>query len=253
MKTLSRHCRAFLLSLGFLTRLAPARTADAEEMSRTCLYYPFCGALLGLILVFPPYLGLIRLGLGTPLVWAFLYVLAGVWLTRALHHDGLADVLDALGSGKSGPAFQTVLKDSRLGAFGTLGLALAVAGQIILAAACLEQGRLAPLFCAPLLGRCLPVFLPLLAPVHPASFLGSILARARRLPCLCPALAAALLAAPLCLGLPAAFAALALCLSGLLFLARLARREGGYNGDYLGALILCGELAALLAAALAPA
>lgn len=57
-------------------------------------------------------------------VWLGLtfYVLSG-W---ALHLDGWCDVWDGLGSGRSGEELRSVMKDSRLGAYGAIGLVLAI-------------------------------------------------------------------------------------------------------------------------------
>jgi adenosylcobinamide-GDP ribazoletransferase len=237
--------RPFLLALGFLTRLAPAGMASSEELSASCRWYPLAGAVLGaaLLLCLLPILA----WADSPAAAAWIYVLASVWLTRGLHLDGLADLADALGSGKTGPAFREVLKDSRLGAFGCLALVLALGGQMVMAGTCLAGDRLAPLFFAPVFARCLPLFLAGLAPVWPGSRLGAILAASRggRPPAL-----ACLLPGPFCLGLIPFLLALAASCALLAFLVRVARREGGYNGDFAGALIIGGECAALAAAAL---
>lgn len=239
------HVRHFLLALGFLTRLAPPLAADKADMGRSVLYYPLVGALLGALLCLPPTLGLFA---AYPALQAWVYLLLSVWLTRALHLDGLADVLDALGSGLQGQGFQTVLKDSRIGAFGVVGLVLALGGQAILLTPLLESGNLAPLFFAPLYARCLPIVFASLARPHPQASLGSILATAPRKTALIIALLTALVSGPLCLS-PARFClCLLLTLPFLSLLLRLARREGGYNGDFLGCCIITGELAALLSA-----
>ncbi|MDR1360468.1 MAG: adenosylcobinamide-GDP ribazoletransferase [Deltaproteobacteria bacterium] len=233
-----------LLALGFLTRLAPAMSATPEEMSASCRFYPLAGAILGLVLV----LGLLPLMAltGNSSLGGWVYVLLSAWLTRALHLDGLADLADALGSGKSGADFWLVLKDSRLGVFGCLALILALGGQACLVQACLDHGRLAPLLFAPVFARCLPRFLADLAPARASSGLGAILAAATggRL----AALAWIVLPGLLCLGPARLLAALAAAFFLLVFLGRLARREGGYNGDFFGALIVCAECAALVAA-----
>lgn len=238
--------RSFVLALGFLSRLAPPLRADAADMRAAVFHYPSAGAVLGGVLVLPLWLGCFS---WHPLAQAWLYVCLSAWLTRALHLDGLADVLDALGSGGRGEAFRAVLKDSRLGAFGAVGIALYLAGQIALASACLEERALAPLLYAPLLGRCLPALFALLAPQNPEAGLGALPAAPSR-----PTLAFAVLCAlaggffclpPLRLLLCLACAGLCLC-----FLARLARREGGYSGDFFGCAILGGELSVLFAATL---
>ena len=219
-------------------------TASEQEMSLACVYYPLTGAVLGAVLVLPLYLGVFA-----EHIWiqAWLYVLLSTWLTRALHLDGLADVLDALGSGKTGEAFQAVLKDSRMGAFGCAGLIMAVTGQILLAAACLENRFLAPLLYAPIFGRCLPVLLSGIAPTNPRARLGALLASAPRMPALL--LAATGVGGLLFLfPLPSVLTAIALTALCLGILRRTALREGGYNGDFCGFAIICGEIIVLLAA-----
>ena len=239
--------RPFLLALGFLSRLGPPLRADAKELPASVLYYPLVGAVLGALLCAPFAFGLFT---GQPWVQAWLFVLGSVWLTRALHLDGLADIVDALGSGKTGDAFRAVLKDSRIGAFGGIGLTLILSGQIIFSAAILLEGKIAPLFFALLYGRCLPILLASLSSPHPQAGLGAVLSEAPKKPALLLAVACILLGGALCLPAPSLFFCLLLTGLVLLWLLRLARREGGYSGDFFGFLIVAGESIALLAALL---
>ena len=237
--------RPLLLALGFLTRLAPPLQASTQEMAAAVRYYPFAGGILGAVLCLPFALGAFS---SHPWVQAWLFVMFSAWLTRALHLDGLADVLDALGSGRHGDEFRAILKDSRIGAFGVAGLALALCGSIILAAALFTSNHLAPLFFAPLYGRCLPIIFACMTPAHPQAGLGALLAASSRLPALILAAGSALLAGLVCL--PPLALLICCCTTALcLFpLSRLATREGGYNGDFFGCAIILGELSVLLAA-----
>ena len=56
---------------------------------------------------------------GAGLIAASLAVVTQVLLTRAMHLDGLADTVDGLGSARTGAAALAVMRDPRLGAFGT--------------------------------------------------------------------------------------------------------------------------------------
>lgn len=220
-------------------------SASEKEMGLACVYYPAAGLALGLALTLPPAMGFFA---GASWVQAWLYVALSAWLTRALHLDGFADLLDALGSGATGDSFQAVLKDSRMGAFGCAGLVLLLSGQIVMTEYCLHQDRLLPLLCAPVFGRCLPMLLASVAPANPRAVLGKLLAGAPRKAAL--ATAGAGLALPLLFLPPAGFALLlALTAVCLAFLRRIALREGGYNGDFCGFIIVCGESAILLTAA----
>lgn len=240
-----KQARAFLLALGFLSRLAPAMSADARAMSSSVVWYPVAGAALGAVLTLPFLTGLFA---GQEWVRAWLYAALSAWLTRALHLDGLADVLDALGSGRRGEAFRAVLKDSRLGAFGAAGLFFVLAGQLVLAAACFRADRLAPLFFAPLFARCLPIVLALLAPFHPSASLGAFMRGAPKKPAVSLAVCASLPGGILCLGGSSLLICLFLAACVLLWLALIARRENGLNGDFFGCAIVAGEIAVLAAA-----
>lgn len=237
--------RSFFLALSFLTRLSVPLRASARDMSASVLYYPLVGALLGALLCLPLWLGLFA---QQPWLQAWLFILLSAWLTRALHLDGLADVCDALGSGKTGPAFREVLKDSRIGAFGVVGLMLALSGQLVAAAALLRDGHIAPLFFAPLYGRCLPIALASLSFPYSNTGLGALLAGTAKPPALALAAVCCLGTGAFCLSGPSFFLCLALTVCTLFSLTRLARREGGYNGDFMGCAIVAGELTALLAA-----
>ena len=216
-------------------------------MARACLYFPCVGAVLGGILVLPPALGLFA---AHAEVQSLIVVLLLVWLTRALHLDGLADVCDALGSGAQGERFRAILKDSRLGAFGAVGLALCIAAYLMLIAVCLREHALAALFAAPVVGRCMPICLAMLAPAHPEAGLGAILSHAPHPASPLLAGAAAIAVCLPCLGGIATLSTFVLCFCALLFLSRAAKRHGGYNGDFLGCAIIGGELAVFFAAAM---
>jgi len=242
---LIRSARPFLLALGFLSRLAPPLSASPKELSASVLYYPLVGAVLGALLCAPFAFGFFA---GQPWVQAWFYVLGSVWLTRALHLDGLADIIDALGSGKTGDAFRTILKDSRIGAFGATSLILVLSGQIILSAAILLSGKIAPLFFAPLYGRCLPVIFASLSFPHPQAGLGALLSKTTNKTALFLAVTFILFWGALCLPLASLFLCLFLTAFVLLLLARLARREGGYSGDFFGFIVVTGETIVLLVA-----
>ncbi|HTV22185.1 MAG TPA: adenosylcobinamide-GDP ribazoletransferase [Polyangiaceae bacterium] len=63
------------------------------------------------------------LGLG-PLLRAVLALAASVWLTGALHEDGLADSADGLGGGSDRERVLAIMKDSRIGTYGAAVLSL---------------------------------------------------------------------------------------------------------------------------------
>ncbi len=60
----------------------------------------------------------------SPVVAVVLSMIATVWLTGAFHEDGLADTCDALGGHVSRERALEIMKDSRIGSYGAVGLVL---------------------------------------------------------------------------------------------------------------------------------
>ena len=54
-------------------------------------------------------------------------MIGGVLLTGALHEDGFADVCDGFGGGTSREKVLEIMRDSRIGAFGAIGIVLMLA------------------------------------------------------------------------------------------------------------------------------
>lgn len=231
------------LALSFLTRLVPGREAKPEQFAATLPWFPVAGMVLGALLAGPFALGLLP---RTPWIAAWLLLLGNLWLTRGLHWDGWADLCDAWGSRATGERFWRILKDSRTGAFGSMGLFAGMSGQLLLLHHCLGWGQFAAVGYSFVFGRGLAVGLMALnrdlsRPGLGAAFLAG--ATPARL-----AVAALLTLVPglWALPLPSLAAALLLGLFGLAEFTALARRHGGLNGDFLGCAIVWGELSVLL-------
>lgn len=234
------------LALAFSSRLPLPQSLQAgpdmePDMAAAFVWLPLAGAILTLFACLPFLCGLFS----STWLAAWFWLLVYLWLGRGLHWDGLADVADGLGSGKKGTAFWQTVKDSRLGAMGVISLFLAGAGYLLCVQALLEAGRWGALPWAAALGRAFALTLPAVCPVHPQSELGKA-AQSDRLP---PRMA---LWGLFLAGLGFfCFSLTGLCLAfgaGLLFiraLAAAAARQGGFNGDFIGAAIVLTELAAL--------
>ena len=244
---LRREWKLLVLALGFLTRLAPARQATEQELVDSVKYYPATGFILGCILAAPFILGF---GNGRPWIQAFLYLCLSLWLTRGLHMDGLSDLADAWGSLRSGERFWKILKDSRIGAFGCLAIALAVAGTLIGARETLAAGSPLALIMPSMLARSAALLFMALTPVAEASTLAKLLASGSGARQASIWLGLTLIAGIVCSGLIPSIAALAAAILLVFGLRRTALKAGGMNGDFIGALIVLSETAALFCFAL---
>jgi len=115
------------LSIAFnlLTTLPVRAPADWQpgDSGRAAGWYPFVGLALGaLVAAVYVFAGL----LFPPLVAAMLALAAWVILTGGLHLDGLADCCDGLFHTSDPVRRLEIMKDSRMGAFGGIGLILAL-------------------------------------------------------------------------------------------------------------------------------
>ncbi len=122
--------RRLVLAIQFLTRLPTPQVRDfsPDELSRAAVYYPLVGAIIGGLLALPLYGFADR-----PWLAGVLTLLVWVWVTGALHLDGLGDVADAFGASHRNPQrFLEVLKDPHLGVFGVVTLVMQLLLKFVL-------------------------------------------------------------------------------------------------------------------------
>ncbi|MCK6426913.1 MAG: adenosylcobinamide-GDP ribazoletransferase [Burkholderiaceae bacterium] len=261
MHLLARELRLFLIALQFFTRVPVAgRLADwvgwsPQAMHASARHYPAVGLVVG--------------GISAALLWGAaqlwplpvavgLAMAGSVWLTGGFHEDGLADTCDGLGGAVSREKALLIMKDSRLGSYGALGL-VAVLGLKAAALHGLAVQSL-PLAAALLVwahaaSRALPVVLLRMLP-----YAGDV-EHAKAKPMaqqisgagLAVALGWLVLVTGALLYLFDAVGLLLAALAGLVAMgawcARWYRRRlGGFTGDTLGAAQQLGELAGYLGA-----
>lgn len=123
------HLRVFLTGVMFLTRLPcpPWVGHDAAYLARSTVYFPLIGAGVGLVAgaVYAA-----TAGLWPPLIALVAALAAAVWLTGAFHEDGLADTFDGIGGGWTPDEMLAIMKDSRMGTYGTVALVLVLAAKL---------------------------------------------------------------------------------------------------------------------------
>ncbi len=223
------------LALTFLTILPWPRLGRAEpqDLARSMFWFPWVGALLGLIF-WGAWVGLDRI-LPAPGAAAVLLGLT-VIVTRGLHLDGLADTADGLGGGATPTERLRIMKDSRLGAFGAITLILILVLKFAFFLAWAEKGLGGVLLLYPVVSRWGMVFLAYLSPyARPEGGLGQamttgvsghVLAGATLSALGLSFLAAGIFGPPILAG-----AGVVVWLGSLYFRKKL----GGVTGDVLGA------------------
>lgn len=239
----------------FFTRLPlwRLRQPPRESYRAVVEHWPLTGWLTGAVMAATLYFGSMAVGHAVAVVMA---VAARALLTGALHEDGLADFLDGFGGG-GGDRQRTldIMKDSRTGTFGALGLALY---ELALFAALLsltpERGALTIIAADPFAKMVAAQVIMMLPYARRESEAKAKVAYRRPGLRACAVLAAEGLA-PMaaCLLLAGAprrwqLMALAPCVVMYALYLLMLRRLGGYTGDCCGALFLLVELSVYVAA-----
>ena len=134
LQRLSYEARLALVAIQFLTRIpVPAfNNYDPQWLHQSSRYFPAVGLLIGILCAGVFWLASL---LFTPLIAAVISTAFGIKLTGAFHEDGLADSCDGLGGGLTRERTLEIMKDSRLGTYGVLGLVSALLLKISLLAA----------------------------------------------------------------------------------------------------------------------
>jgi adenosylcobinamide-GDP ribazoletransferase len=236
-----QQVRLFFIALQFFTRLPiPAWVGfEASWLQHASRYFPLVGCVVGAVAA-AVHAGA-ALVLPAP-VAAVLSTAASIWLTGAFHEDGFADTCDGLGGGLTRERVLEIMKDSRIGAYGAIGIAGMLATKISalamlpphLAVAALLLGHpLSRLAAAGLIWRLDYVRAeskakPLAQHMTHAEF--GIAAASCTLPM------AALLACGWVTPQAVLAAVLAALLAALWLGRKFVRRLGGYTGDCLGAV-----------------
>jgi adenosylcobinamide-GDP ribazoletransferase len=125
--------REFRIALQFLTRLPTPAVADPQEddLARAAIWFPAAGVAIGLCLA----LALLLFRGIDPWVSALVVLAVWIWITGALHLDGLGDVADAFGASHGAPdRFVQVLGDPHAGSFAVVAIALQIAAKLVLLA-----------------------------------------------------------------------------------------------------------------------
>ncbi|MEP2102027.1 MAG: adenosylcobinamide-GDP ribazoletransferase [Parasphingorhabdus sp.] len=244
-----------LLAVQFLTRLpVPGLNALTAEqarygLSRSVIWFPLVGALIGVITA--------AVLVASEHIWpraiAVIIALAiEARLTGAFHEDAVADFCDAFGGGHDAESTRRIMKDSRIGSYGALGLILSVGLRAALLIALPQDIIIITLIASACFGRFLAVaVMALVAPVatQDVGLAKDVGGRTG----LSDLFLAALIAAPVIsfFAYSQPIAALwGVGAAGLFlfwFRALLLRRLNGSTGDCLGFAAYAGQLIILLA------
>lgn len=252
---LVQQLRLFFTALQFYTRLPiPAWVGwQPEWLAQSARYFSLVGLVVGSI---SAGIWLLAALLLPTSIAATLAVIAAVLTTGAFHEDGLADACDGFGAGGTVERILTIMKDSRVGAYGAIGVGLVLLLRVQLLANFPVILGAAVLVCGHIVSRTVAIAL---VAFHPYVGLSdrvagdsaskakpAVMGMAMSDVWLCVLIAAALCAAMLCaavlagcglmhygfiLAIASACSAITAWCAGAFF----KQRIGGITGDCLGA------------------
>lgn len=252
-----KHSRS-MTSIPFQQRLAELRIAIATlsrlpvgiipppvpSVSSARWAFPLVGVLVG-GLVALSHSGMEALGL-PPFVCGFAAIAVGLLVTGAIHEDGLADCADGFWGGTDRERKLEIMRDSRIGAFGTLALIV----SFVLRGAAIASlvAPVLPIVCVAVLSRYAMVLGLEFMPRARSDGLGASASDGpSHLLSTSPFALAAVGILVLAFGPAALWAAGAILLAGLIWTGLAIRHIGGQTGDVLGGLQQVSEIAGIVA------
>ncbi len=121
LNRLKHHLNLLFIAWTFYTRIPLPFQVDhnPEKLQLSRAYFPWIGVLVG---SFCALIFVVSAIFWHPSIAVLFSMLASIWITGAFHEDGLADSTDALGGGWSRNRILEIMKDSRIGTFGTVAL-----------------------------------------------------------------------------------------------------------------------------------
>lgn len=139
---MKKEIRIFIAALMFFTRISCPKWINysSEYLAKSARYFPLVGIIVGSIgalvyygssFIFPHPLAIL------------LSMISTILATGAFHEDGLADMCDGFGGGWNKQDILRIMKDSRTGTYGVVGLCTVLALKF--AALYYVDSRLIPL------------------------------------------------------------------------------------------------------------
>jgi adenosylcobinamide-GDP ribazoletransferase len=244
---------SFLVAIQFMTRLPVPRAIkySPDALAKSAVFFPAIGLLIGagggaLYWLFSPHVS------RDIVVLVILVYL--VTITGGLHEDALGDAADGFGGAREKDRILLIMRDSRIGSFGTVAITLSLLARFVLLTNLAPGKFVTFLIAGQVLGRwtALPLafFLPSARDSEPGQ--GKLIAHKITGVSFAAGTALALTIVALALGTAAVPALLIAVLVAAMSSFYYRRRIGGITGDCLGATNQLTEIAVYLIGAVLP-
>ena len=123
---MKKEIAVFLTAIMFFTRIPCPKNIDhsPEILTKSSRYFSLVGIIVGFFGALVFYVSEL---LFNDTISILLSMSGTIWITGAFHEDGFADVCDGFGGGWTKEKILTIMKDSRVGTYGIVGLGLLLA------------------------------------------------------------------------------------------------------------------------------
>ena len=115
--------RNILISLSYFTRIpvrVPGKITESD-LNNASKYFPLVGIFIGILTAAVFVLCQFIFPLSISVIISMIF---SIILTGAFHEDGLSDFVDGFGGGYTKESVLRIMKDSRIGSFGAIGITL---------------------------------------------------------------------------------------------------------------------------------
>ena len=244
----SRISNDIVCAFTFLTVFPIPFEKECDNFSKTAWVWPIIGAFIGIVAA--SIIIVLQIA-GTPsLVTAVIAMIIIVATTGALHEDGLADTIDGIFGGNTPEQRLEIMKDSRLGTYGSLALMLVLLLRFSCLAVLFQEGKIyGPLIAGCVISRAGMAMAMHLLPAATNVGLSASSGQPSRNN-ITVVLCITILIALSCVGIAILPAIILAFLSGTILCLVAYKCLGGQTGDVLGALQQVVEVSVLVVLAI---
>ncbi len=243
-----KELRLFFTALMFYTRMPVPRSTgySPENLNKATRYFPLIGVVVG--------------GVGALVFWGaemvlpvkvavLLSMITQIMVTGAFHEDAIADFCDGFGGGYTKERILSIMKDSRIGTYGAVGLVMILLARFFLLSEFDVVFIPVALVVAHVVSRLVPVLLIFSSKYVSDSDKSKSKPIGQKSSKVTLIVALLLGLLPLVLVSPVKIFFIALFLIPLFFYFRyyVHKHIGGYTGDVLGALQQLSEISVYIA------
>lgn len=233
----------FYTALLFLTRIPlPEIKLDEKRIATALPFFPLVGAVIGGVLTLIYIIGQQIL---PKQVVAGIIIVVSIIITGGMHLDGFADTLDGLFCFGDREKKLTVMKDSRTGAYGVIGLICVILIKYLLISSLSKDYLVPALIGFPVLSRWMMTFSIVFYPYARENGLGKAFAGQKLTDFFFAGLITVLINY-ITVKMQGLIVVSGVFIAGFLFIQYLSRQLGGMTGDTYGALNEFCEIMALL-------